>query len=345
MERLDRYLLAVRKHLPWQRQDDIIAELRANLEAQLEEKEAALGRPLSPAEMQEWLKALGSPLRMAAHYQPQQYLIGPSLYPIFRNVLRIALSWSAVIYCIASAAGWLAKSPHAIDVLRALLQAPLVLFTVAAWVTFAFAAIEIAVTHQFLKLPDFCAPSAGWSPAELPPFSQEAAGGKKPKSFAAAVAEVIFGFFWLVWLLLVPAHPFLMFGPGVYYLRSLPYALAPIWVTAYWCLVALNILQLLWNAYKLTRGTWQIRHPFAFIVFKTIGLTPVVLFLTETHHAPIVLKDWVQDPAAYAARLQEINQMANLSLEIVCAIIVITLGVDIVRLSLDAYRKRVAAAQ
>jgi hypothetical protein len=37
--------------------------------------------------------------------------------------------------------------------------------------------------------------------------------------------------------------------------------------------------------------------------------------------------------------------MANLSLEIVCAIIVITLGVDIVRLSLDAYRKRVAAAQ
>jgi hypothetical protein len=54
MERLDRYLLAVRKHLPWQRQDDIIAELRANLEAQLEEKEAALGRPLSPAEMQEW---------------------------------------------------------------------------------------------------------------------------------------------------------------------------------------------------------------------------------------------------------------------------------------------------
>jgi len=49
--------------------------------------------------------------------------------------------------------------------------------------------------------------------------------------------------------------------------------------------------------------------------------------------------------AAYAARLQEINQMANLSLEIVCAIIVITLGVDIVRLSLDAYRKRVAAAQ
>ena len=35
MELLDRYLEAVKKHLPWQRQDDIIAELRANLESQL----------------------------------------------------------------------------------------------------------------------------------------------------------------------------------------------------------------------------------------------------------------------------------------------------------------------
>ena len=47
MELLDRYLEAVKKHLPWQRQDDIIAELRANLEAQLEDKEAGLGRPLT----------------------------------------------------------------------------------------------------------------------------------------------------------------------------------------------------------------------------------------------------------------------------------------------------------
>ena len=39
MELLDRYLQAVKKHLPWQRQDDIIAELRANLESQLEDRE------------------------------------------------------------------------------------------------------------------------------------------------------------------------------------------------------------------------------------------------------------------------------------------------------------------
>jgi hypothetical protein len=59
MELLDRYLQAVRKRLPWQRQDDIIAELRVNLEAQLEDKEAELGRPL-PQQEAGWPRAISA---------------------------------------------------------------------------------------------------------------------------------------------------------------------------------------------------------------------------------------------------------------------------------------------
>src|SRR5271165_7025450 len=103
MELLDRYLEAVRRHLPWKRQDDIIAELRANLEAQAEEREASLGRPITEAEAQEWVRHLGPPFLMAARYGPQQYLIGPGLYPTFRYVLRLGLTWCFIIYCIASA--------------------------------------------------------------------------------------------------------------------------------------------------------------------------------------------------------------------------------------------------
>jgi len=65
MELLDRYLQAIKKHLPWQRQDDLIAELRANLESQLEDKEAELGRPLTAAEVEAWLKHMGSPMQAA----------------------------------------------------------------------------------------------------------------------------------------------------------------------------------------------------------------------------------------------------------------------------------------
>src|ERR1700756_2884761 len=102
MELLDRYLQAVKKHLPWKRQDDIIAELRANLESQLEEKEAQLGRPLTQIEAEEWLKQLGQPTQMAARYQPQQYLIGPMLFPTYWYVLRLVFFWAVAIYLIVS---------------------------------------------------------------------------------------------------------------------------------------------------------------------------------------------------------------------------------------------------
>src|SRR5271166_694959 len=111
MELLDRYLQAVKKHLPWQGQDDIIAELRANLESQLEEKEAGLGRPLTATEAEAWLKPIGAPALMAARYQPQRYLIGPALFPTYWFVLRTVCFWVAVVYLIGSAVGIAAGSP------------------------------------------------------------------------------------------------------------------------------------------------------------------------------------------------------------------------------------------
>src|SRR5664279_4755957 len=61
MELLDRYLQAVRKYLPFRRQDDIIAELRANMESQLLDKEAELGRPLTIGEQEDLLRKMGHP--------------------------------------------------------------------------------------------------------------------------------------------------------------------------------------------------------------------------------------------------------------------------------------------
>jgi hypothetical protein len=63
MDLIERYLQAVKKHLPRERQDDIIAELRSNLEAQLEDKEAGPGRPLNAEEVEAWLKQMGSPYK------------------------------------------------------------------------------------------------------------------------------------------------------------------------------------------------------------------------------------------------------------------------------------------
>src|SRR5450755_2686770 len=97
MDFLDRYLGAVRKHLPWDRQDDIIAELRANLESQLEEKEEELGRPLTAGEWEGWLKELGPPMLMAARYHEPRYLIGPALFPTYWWVLKLSAGLALVV--------------------------------------------------------------------------------------------------------------------------------------------------------------------------------------------------------------------------------------------------------
>ena len=88
MELVDRYLQAVKFWLPRNQKDDIIAELSEDLRCQIEEKEAELGRKLTDAEVEPILKRCGSPVAVAGRYLPQISLIGPTLFPIYRVVMR-----------------------------------------------------------------------------------------------------------------------------------------------------------------------------------------------------------------------------------------------------------------
>jgi hypothetical protein len=343
MELLDRYLQAVKKHLPWQRQDDIVAELRANLESQLEEKEAELGRPLTTAEAEAWLNQLGSPMQVAAGYQPQQYLIGPAIFPTYRYVLQLACSWAMIVYSIVSVVKIFAsQNPSGGALLQALLRVPFVLMTTAAWVTLVFAVIEYAIAHHCVTLPTLAPPSAGWSPGILPPLEQRGSG-KKQRTFAQAVAEAVFGFFFLAWLLLIPRHPWLVMGPGAYYLGVSPYQLAPVWVQFFWCVVAINVLQVGWNAENLWRGKWRQPQPVRNIVIRAVSLIPCLLLLNVRDRATILLKHPALDQARYGATLHSINLWVYRSLLILTAIAILQLAWELGRMSLNVYRKRAEA--
>src|SRR6478609_2308097 len=89
MELLDRYIQAVRFWLPKAQQNDIIAELGDDIRSQIEDKESALGRPINEDELVAVLEQTGHPMRVAARYQPQQSLIGPALFPIYKFVLKM----------------------------------------------------------------------------------------------------------------------------------------------------------------------------------------------------------------------------------------------------------------
>ena len=344
MELLDRYLQAVKKHLPLRRQDDIIAELRANMESQLEDKESELGRPLTTGELEDWLKKMGSPIMVAARYQPQQYLIGPALFPVYWYVMSVALRIAIIVYAVVNAVVIPFVSPNGNSMLQAVLRAPGILVTVAGWVTLVFAVLEFIATRYPEKCPQVAGLSGGWNPGTLPPLEKSPANGRKPRSYATAVAEVVFGFIVLLWLLLIPRHPFLLMGPGIFYLNASPFQLADVWWTFYFWIVALNVIQLTWNCIDLMRGAWQQPAAARHIVFKAFALIPLGLLIFAPDHAYVTLRHPALDQAHYAATLGSINNGVHLGLMVIAAISILQLAWDVSQLALAAYRKRVAAA-
>ncbi|MGD0800432.1 MAG: hypothetical protein ABR906_03870 [Terracidiphilus sp.] len=345
MELLDRYLQAVKKRLSWQRQDDIIAELRANLEAQLEDKEAGLGRPLDAGEAEEWLKQIGNPRLVAARYQPQRYLIGPALFPSYIFALRTVCFWAMIAYAIGSVALLASGSVSESRVLDAVLHAPILLLQVAAWVTVICAIVEFAASRFPEKIPALASPSADWSPTKLPPLDKDAIHGEKPRSFAQAVAEVIFGFIFLVWLLLLPQHPYLLIGPGALYLPYSPFQFAAVWVPFYWWVVALSGAQLIWRCIELFRGRGREPQRAQRIMMSAFGLIPLGMLLTVPDHAWVTLKNPALDQTRYGAALVSINLSIRWSAVVLCAIAILELVWALGRMSLEAYRRRVEATR
>ena len=342
MELLDRYLQAVRKYLPTRRQDDIIAELRANMESQIEDRESELGRPLTQGEFDDFLRKIGHPMVVALRYQPQQYLIGPALFPLYFYVLRVALLWAFIICMIVTAVVTPLTTPGAQAVFESLFRTPGILLQVAAWITLAFAVIDFIRTRH----PDLCPPIPGitqnWNPSSLPPLEKAPDTGK-PRSFAKAVAEIIFHSLFLGWLLLIPHYPFLLMGPGAAYLSAGPFELAPVWWTFFWLLVALNVLQLAWHCNDLARGTWERPSHVQHTIFKIVGLVPVLVLLSAPGHIYVLLRNPARDQAHFGQNLAAVNNAIHLGFGVIFAIVVLQLAFDVGKWIWESYRNRIAA--
>lgn len=279
MELFARYMQAVRKYLPWRRQDDIAAELWANLAAQREEREAEMGRPLTEGEMIDWLKELGPPRVMAARYHAPRSLIGPAIFPMYWQILRLTLIWVSVAYAFSilirmviesHSVGWVAGQVGGFWEL---------LIMCAAWVTGAFAVLEYVSERYPEKCPDFLASASHWSPTTLPPLEKHTDGPGKPRNLTVVVAEFVVHFALLLWLLLIPQHPYLLLGPGAAYLKNGPVVLLPVVMWFYWSVVALSAIQFLWQGYILLSDRWRERNVLRHIVMEALGLIPIAVLI------------------------------------------------------------------
>src|SRR5271168_4651628 len=216
MELLERYLQEVGRYLAAEAREDTLAELRANLLAEMDARVEELGRPLTEAEIAAILKTHGRPMLVASRYMPQRYLIGPTAFPVYLFTLRKALPFVMLIYFFVRVPTLLfAEGERSFigGMVTATVQLVPVLLIFWATVTIVFASLEFA--HQSGHRADM----HPWDPEKLPPLIR--ANAKKERSLSSRIADLVVHCLWMLYVLAIPSHPFLVLGPGAFFLSHL----------------------------------------------------------------------------------------------------------------------------
>jgi hypothetical protein len=342
MELLDRYLEAVRKQLPWERQDDIIAELRANLEAQLEDRQEEVGHTLTAEEAKTWVGQLPAPAVMAGRYRRQQYLIGPGLFPIYTLILRMVTFWVFIVTVIVNGIRLFTQPWSAAAVPGAIADVVFVVLLNAAIITVIFAAVEYSALHHPEWMPQVTQLACKWDLNDLPQLDPVTHG--KKKSRAHTIIDAAAHTLMLCWLLLLPKYPVLIFGPGAFVMQALPYTIAPVIMNFYWAVVALNLMQLAWKLVDLYTGAWMGERKLQHFTIKLIGIIPLVILLRAPEKMWILLKDPAAEFAKYGNQLAQINQAIYIGLRVVLAITLITFFLEVGNWFIRSYRRSVKSA-
>jgi len=246
MDLLDRYLQAVKWWLPAAQKEDIATELREDLQSQIDDRGSALGREPNDSEIAEILKRCGRPILVAGRYLPQQCLIGPAVYPIYRAVLKTAAIIGVVSWTMSGIAR-IALFQHAASfgemfsaTMEALWQFGLVAF---AAITAVFAAIDRTQTGA--------GGADAWSPGSLPRV-------RDPKRIprVGSVVEMALSVMFLTWWAdLAAGIPVWNLGRS-----GARWSAGPLWhefhARLYWPFIGLGAIALAVSAVNLLRPYW-----------------------------------------------------------------------------------------
>jgi hypothetical protein len=279
MELIDRYMQAIRFWLPRNQKRDIIQELSEDLHSQIEEKESGLGRKLSEDELATILKQRGNPILVAGSFLPQQYLIGPVLFPIYSFVLKMV----ALFYLVPWILVWIglvifdpAYRAHHLGV-------GLLDDWVAFWeiVFFAFAAITavFAVLERVQAKTKFL---DNWDPRKLPSVVKRHKLSSRAQNLFGLVFSANFVVAWVAlghYLPRISSFPAELFQLG----RGLE--------VYYWAILGLVLVNLAQQITNVARPQWTWLRPSTLLLTNagSLVITCLVmrmeplLVLTEAH--------------------------------------------------------------
>lgn len=310
MEVLDRYLRAVRHWLPVPEQDDIVRELSEDLRSQVEELEAASGRPLGPAEVEALLRKRGHPMWVAEGYLPQRHLIGPALLPVYAKVVKAWLLALAALFAgFYVVFGFVVETP---------LRPELGHLTFWLWflALYAFASVGFltAIFAWIERKQVRARASDAWDPADptaLPGLT--ALGDKAADAFtenvsrrATTAGDLAGGILFTLWWAGI-ARP-----AGV---PELDVRLAPVWGPLYWPILLIAASGVVLSAVLLVRPERTRRLTALTLARNAAGLGVAALLLAAGRLVEVTIA------GAPPAGAEIVGRWANMSVVVTVAVI------------------------
>jgi hypothetical protein len=320
MDLLDRYLHAVRFWLPNRQKHDIIAELSEDLRSQIEDKETALGRPVTEAELAALLHEVGRPVVVANRYLPQRHLIGPLWFPIYQRVLMIVAACYLVPWVLVwvglmtfdpayrathTGAGWLGAIGSAWGG-----------FWIAAVVAIGTVTIVFAVLERVQTESGFL---AKWDPVKLP-VVRDSRKIPRGASIVELVANVVVCSWWVT----------AMWSPIVLDQPTVRITLAPAWTVFFFGFLILAVANVAAAGVNLLRPYWTRPRAGVRLVTNLIGSA----LFAAMFKASLVADITVTGVATGTTRdvVNTINRIASQSFVFVVIFGLIVLAVDVRRI-------------
>jgi hypothetical protein len=170
------------------------------------------------------------------------------------------------------------------------------LFIAAGIITLVFAIVE--------RTPAQAAVACKWDPSSLPPLRKRERQG----STVQTVCQLVFGFFGLIWLLLIPHYPVLILGPAAAFLKA-----APIWHRFYVPILLLGVAGIVRSGITLARPQWGWFPPLGEMVQSALSLI-LLNFILDGWFPYVVLRAGAASSAQYVRVAAIVNVSILISL-------------------------------
>jgi hypothetical protein len=263
MSLIDRYIHEVGRHLPRKSREDILAELQSLLIDTLEDR--CKGDP-TEEDIVALLEEFGDPKKVAASYYPEgQYLIGPTLFPIFRMVVGIVIVAVLGAQAVAAGVGMIFNEVSfnpvdffagVINSIPAAVGSVVIVFAILQW---------FGVRTEVEESP--------WKPDDLPELTEFENVARWEQ-----IVGIAGGVFILVLLTLFPDKIGFVNHPGGEFFAN------PVILTYRGWISAVLVLSIGLESYLLWQGRWQTITRVSKVVLNFLSIALLIL-LVQGHTA------------------------------------------------------------